>query len=430
MRTYAGHSSAAGDQRAVPAQPGQGPDRPVGRLRPADPDRLRPRPRAGAPARSAGSACRSRTSATCGRSSTASRSADANTSMTINATGDVAARPLRHRRPPEQGAPLAAAGRHDAERHRQGVPVPRHLHLPAGPVAAADHRHRSPGRCVNCSEVEPGQHLLVPPPGGRRDAGAGGRLRAGHRGRRARRGARLRPGAGRADGRRRRSGSRSSSTPACGSSRRWRRCARSARCGTRSPRERYGVTDAAAAPVPVRRAGQLARPHRGAAGEQRPAHRAGDARRDAVPRRPGPRGAAARPGTRRSACPGRGTSSGRCGCSRCWRSSPTCSNTRTCSTARTWWTALVDVHRGRRPAPSSTRSLELGGVVAAVESGYLKSALVASLAERRRRMESGERRGGRGQPVRRDRAVAADRGRRRRASSRSTRRSRRAAVGR
>ncbi|MDG4805906.1 protein meaA [Micromonospora sp. WMMD1120] len=33
--------------------------------------------------------------------------------------------------------------------------------------------------------------------------------------------------------------------------------------------------------------------------------------------------------------------------------------------------------------------LELGGVVAAVESGHLKSALVASLAERRRRMESG-----------------------------------------
>ncbi|MGC4791153.1 protein meaA [Micromonospora sp. DT178] len=33
--------------------------------------------------------------------------------------------------------------------------------------------------------------------------------------------------------------------------------------------------------------------------------------------------------------------------------------------------------------------LEMGGVVAAVETGYLKSALVASLAERRRRIESG-----------------------------------------
>src|SRR5262249_34302068 len=34
--------------------------------------------------------------------------------------------------------------------------------------------------------------------------------------------------------------------------------------------------------------------------------------------------------------------------------------------------------------------LSLGGVVAAVESGYLKSALVSSLAERRRRVESGD----------------------------------------
>jgi (2R)-ethylmalonyl-CoA mutase len=34
--------------------------------------------------------------------------------------------------------------------------------------------------------------------------------------------------------------------------------------------------------------------------------------------------------------------------------------------------------------------LQLGGVVAAVESGYLKSALVASLAQRRRRLETGE----------------------------------------
>jgi (2R)-ethylmalonyl-CoA mutase len=36
------------------------------------------------------------------------------------------------------------------------------------------------------------------------------------------------------------------------------------------------------------------------------------------------------------------------------------------------------------------RILDMGGAVAAVESGYLKSALVSSLADRRRRMESGE----------------------------------------
>ncbi|HEX5541470.1 MAG TPA: protein meaA [Micromonospora sp.] len=51
--------------------------------------------------------------------------------------------------------------------------------------------------------------------------------------------------------------------------------------------------------------------------------------------------------------------------------------------------ALVDsIMEGARA--ELEKILELGGVVAAVESGYLKSALVASLAERRRRVESGE----------------------------------------
>ncbi|MEU7972373.1 protein meaA [Micromonospora sp. NPDC049089] len=51
-------------------------------------------------------------------------------------------------------------------------------------------------------------------------------------------------------------------------------------------------------------------------------------------------------------------------------------------------TALVDeIVTGARAELGAV--LKLGGVVAAVETGYLKSALVASLAERRRRMESG-----------------------------------------
>ncbi|MEU5675068.1 methylmalonyl-CoA mutase family protein, partial [Micromonospora sp. NPDC047753] len=51
-------------------------------------------------------------------------------------------------------------------------------------------------------------------------------------------------------------------------------------------------------------------------------------------------------------------------------------------------TALVDeIVTGARAELGGV--LKLGGVVAAVETGYLKSALVASLAERRRRMESG-----------------------------------------
>ncbi|MEU8297871.1 protein meaA [Micromonospora sp. NPDC048909] len=51
-------------------------------------------------------------------------------------------------------------------------------------------------------------------------------------------------------------------------------------------------------------------------------------------------------------------------------------------------TALVDeIVTGARTELDAV--LEMGGVVAAVETGYLKSALVASLADRRRRMESG-----------------------------------------
>ena len=74
-----------GVERAVPHQPGQGPDRPVDRLRPAHPDRLRPRRPATPAARSARSACPSPTSATWRSCSTASRVGEMNTSMTINA---------------------------------------------------------------------------------------------------------------------------------------------------------------------------------------------------------------------------------------------------------------------------------------------------------------------------------------------------------
>ncbi len=91
--------------------------------------------------------------------------------------------------------------------------------------------------------MESDEHLLLPSAGSRRDAGAGAGVRARHRDR----GARHREGVGRG-GRRRNSArwsaaSRSSSTPACASSPRSARCARSPSCGTRSPRERYGVTD-------------------------------------------------------------------------------------------------------------------------------------------------------------------------------------------
>ena len=221
-----------------------------------------------------------------------------NTSMTINATAmwllalyQVAAEEQAEAAGEDPASAVQRAGRHDAERHHQGVPVARHLRLRAGPLAAADHRHgRLHGR--RDPEVEPDQHLQLPPAGGRRDAGAGDRVRDVHRDRRARCRARLRPGASRALRRGRRPHLLL---------RQRRRALRRGDVQDARLRAALGRADPRAlrrhrrqaAPLPLRRAGQLARAHRGPAREQRAAHRARDARRHAVQGRPGPRGAAA-----------------------------------------------------------------------------------------------------------------------------------------
>ncbi len=193
MRTYAGHSSAKESNELYRRNLAKGQTGLSRRVRPADPDRLRPGrgagPRRGRQGRRAGLPHRRHAR----RCSTASRSSEMNTSMTINAPA-MYLLALYLAVAEEQGADCRQAGRHHPERHHQGVPVPGHLRVPAGAVAAADHRHdRLHGG--GDPEVEPDQHLQLPPAGGRRHPGAGGRLRAVHRDRRARLGARLRPGA-------------------------------------------------------------------------------------------------------------------------------------------------------------------------------------------------------------------------------------------
>ncbi len=211
-----------------------------------------------------------------------------NTSMTINATAAwllalyiVAAE--------DQGVAARAAARDDPERHHQGVPGARHLRLPAGPLDAVDRRHdRLHGRAR--AQVEPDQHLLVSPAGGGRYAGPGDRLCDEQRDRGARRNPRAprRPGPRqqpRVDGRRVR-------THLLLRQRR-RALRRGARQAARDGdpvggawaralwRHRRAPTE-----VPLRRAGQLARPDRGPAREQRAAHSFGGARGDLGPRRP------------------------------------------------------------------------------------------------------------------------------------------------
>ena len=79
--------------------------------------------------------------------------------------------------------------------------------------------------------------------------------------------------------------SRSSSTRACASSRSTRSCARWGSCGRSSAASATACRTRKLLRLPLRRAGQLAGPHRGAAGEQRAADRAGGAGGDDRPRR-------------------------------------------------------------------------------------------------------------------------------------------------
>ncbi len=174
-------------ERALPGQPRPRADRAVGRLRPADPDRLRQRPRAGArrgrQGRGAGQSSRRHARALRGHPARDHEHLDDD-----QRHGGLAAGALCRGRRGAGGGPGEAPG-HGTERHHQGVPQPRHLRVPARAVAEADRRR---GRLLlpRGAEVEPDERLLLPPAGGGRDAGAGTRLRARHRHRSARPGAR------------------------------------------------------------------------------------------------------------------------------------------------------------------------------------------------------------------------------------------------
>ena len=150
-------------ERAVPPQPGEGADRALGRVRSADPDRLRRRPRA-RPRRGGQGRRADRPQ---GRHAGAARGDPARPHEHVDddqRDGGVAARPLHRHRGGDRRRRLGPPG-HDAERHHQGVPLARDLRLPARALHAADRRHRRlHGRARPA--LEPGQHLLLPPAGG------------------------------------------------------------------------------------------------------------------------------------------------------------------------------------------------------------------------------------------------------------------------
>ena len=147
------------------------------------------------------------------------------TSMTINAPAAVLLL-LYQLVAEEQGVDAADARRHDPERRAQGVHRPRHLHLPAGGVPAAHHRHLPvlPGRDP---ALEHDLDLRLPHGRGRCHARAGDRLHARQRCRvRAR--CDREPDSTSTTSHR---GSRSSSSRARRSSKRWRSSAPLAGCG-------------------------------------------------------------------------------------------------------------------------------------------------------------------------------------------------------
>ena len=155
-----------------------------------------------------------------------------NTSMTINATAAWLLALYVDGRRGERRRPRQAQGHHP-ERHHQGVPVARHLRLPARALDAPDRRHGRLHRQRD-AQLEPDQRLQLPPAGGGRHPGAGDRLRALDRDRRPRRDQGPRPGGRARTSPRSSAGSPSSSTPASGSSRSTRSSARWASSGSRS----------------------------------------------------------------------------------------------------------------------------------------------------------------------------------------------------
>ena len=277
-------------QRALPDQPGQGADRALHRLRPAHPDRLRPRrPRGGRRGRQG-----RRPGGPPGPHEGAARGHPRGVDEHLHDDQrhrGVAARPLRGARAGAGRRPGAAGG-HDAERHRQGVPEPGDLHLPARSRACASPSTPSPTPCATR-------------PDGTRSTSAATTCRR------------------RAPRRCRRSPTRwpppSACSTACGTRARSRRRGAAGRgrphqllrelerplrggdlqdaglhraVGPHLPRALRG-RGPQAAPLPLRRAGELARADRAAAREQRAAHRARVARRHPVQERPGPGHAAA-----------------------------------------------------------------------------------------------------------------------------------------
>ena len=277
-------------QSALPAEPGQGTDRPLDRFRLADPDRFRQRPsarpRRGRQGRGRDLAHRRHAGAV--RRDPARLDEYVDDHQRDRALADGAL----HRDRRRAGRAARPAPGHDPERHHQGISGPRRLCVPARRLSPAD-QGPDPLLRPRDAEVEPDERVLLPFAGGGRDAGAGIELRAGDSDRGARAGAPI--GRGRRRGlrqcrrghvvlRQRRHALRHRTGEDAGVRR---------ALGRDHPRPLRGRRSAEA-PVPLWRSGQLARLDRAAARKQRLPHPDRNAVGRAVARGAGARGAIAR----------------------------------------------------------------------------------------------------------------------------------------
>ena len=174
MRQYAGFGTAAESNAATTSCSRAGTDRPVGRLRPADPDGLRLRRRRSRTARSARSASPSTRSRTCGLLFDGIPLDQVSTSMTINAPAALLLL-LYQLVAEEQGvARRALNGTIQNDVLKEYIARGTYIYPPQA-VAAADHRHlrllpsRDPA-------LEHHLHLRLPHGRGRGDARAGDRV--------------------------------------------------------------------------------------------------------------------------------------------------------------------------------------------------------------------------------------------------------------
>ena len=227
MRQYAGFGVGRGDERALPLPARARPDGPLGRLRPADADRLRLR----RPARARRGRPHGRRDRLARRHAPPVRPDPARRGLDVDddQRARVAPAPALRARRRGAGRPRRRAARHRPERHPQGVRRARQLHLPAAAVDAADDR---PLRLLRRADpaLEHDLDLRLPHPRGRLDGGPGARVHARERHRVLRRRRSRRASRPTTSAR----GSRSSSTRTTTSSRRSRSSAPRGGCGRRS----------------------------------------------------------------------------------------------------------------------------------------------------------------------------------------------------